>query len=159
MFRPMRRFRQQLSEEECLHILNSGKDGVLAVHGDDGYPYTVPLNYIYLNGAVYIHCAKSGHKLDAIKRNCKVSFCVVSENEILQPKYTTLYKSVIVFGKAEIIEDKDEMYSAVKAIAEKYCPDFKDGIENEIKREWDLLCMVKINPDHISGKQCKEFLK
>ena len=140
MFRPMRRSRQQLSEEECLQILNNGKDGVLAVHGDNGYPYAVPLNYIYLNGAVYIHCAKSGHKLDAIKGNCKVSFCVVSENEILKPKY-------------------NEMYRAVKAIAEKYCPDYKEGIENEIKREWDLLCMVKINPDHITGKQCKEFLK
>ena len=158
MFRPMRRNKQQLSEEECIKILQNGKDGVLAVHGDGGYPYAVPLNYIYLNGAVYFHCAKQGHKLDSIKNDSRVSFCVVSENDILQPKFTTLYKSVIVFGKAEIIEDEKEMYSAVRAIAEKYCPSMYDEIENEIKRDWNGLCIIKISPEHISGKQCKELM-
>ena len=155
----MRRFKQQLSPEECEEILINGKDGVLAVHGDDGYPYAVPLNYVYLDNALYFHCAKSGHKLDAVKSDPKVSFCVVYENEISQPKYTTLFKSVIAFGKAETVTDEDEMYRAVKAIAEKYCPDYKDGIENEIKREWNILAMIKVNIEHISGKQCKEFLK
>ncbi|MBQ7595540.1 MAG: pyridoxamine 5'-phosphate oxidase family protein [Clostridia bacterium] len=158
MFRPMRRSKQQLSDEECLEILLDGKDGVLAVNGDGGYPYAVPLNYIYLNGCIYIHCAKQGHKLDAVKKDGRVSFCVVSENDILQQKFTALYKSVIVFGKAEIVEDEKEMYQAVRAIAEKYCPDMSSETENEIRRDWSGLCIVKIITEHISGKKCKEFL-
>ena len=159
MFRPMRRLNQQLSAQECAEILANGKDGVLAVHGDGGYPYTVPLNYIYSDGCIYFHCAKSGHKLDGIKNDPRVSFCVVSENEILQSEFTTLYKSVIVFGKAEIITDEREMHTAVKAIAEKYCPDFTHGIQSEIQQYRDKLCIVRINAQSITGKQCKEFLK
>ena len=68
-FRPMRRIRQQLTEEENEQILRRGSSGVLAVLGDGGWPYTVPMNYVWLNGAVYLHCAFAGHKLDAI-RNC-----------------------------------------------------------------------------------------
>lgn len=154
----MRRSAQQLSDAECIEILKSGKDGVLAVSGDDSYPYAVPLNYIYLNDCIYFHCAKCGHKLDAIKSNSKVSFCVVSENEILQPKFTTLYKSVIVFGRAEIVTDEKEIYSSAYALAEKYCPDFTDHIDSEIQQYRDNLCIVRIRAENITGKQCKELL-
>lgn len=68
MFRKMRRYRQQLSQEETISILKSGKTAVLGVLGDDGYPYTVPINYVYADGKIYFHGAKSGHKIDAIKR-------------------------------------------------------------------------------------------
>ena len=79
MFREMRRIRQQATEEECLEILKSAKRGVLAVHGDDDYPYTVPMDFVYEDGCLYFHAAKSGHKLDAVRRNDKVSFCVLSD--------------------------------------------------------------------------------
>ena len=69
MFRPMRRFKQQLSKEECEEILNNCKSGVLAVIGDSGYPYAVPLSYVYFNDKIYFHCAKEGHKVDAIANN------------------------------------------------------------------------------------------
>ena len=80
MFRPMRRIRQQLSQAECDAILQKCSSGVLAVAGDDGYPYTVPMSYLYQDGRLYFHCAKSGHKLDAVRREPKVSFCVVGQD-------------------------------------------------------------------------------
>ena len=159
MFREMRRIKQQLTQEECVKILECGRTGVLAVLGDDGYPYTVPINYYYTDGKIYLHCAKSGHKLDAIRSNPKVSFCVVERDDILQEKFTTLFKSAVAFGKAEILTDKEEMRSSVTALAEKYCPDFLDEIPAEVEHGFDMLCMIKINIEHLTGKQGKELIK
>lgn len=159
MFREMRRIKQQLSKEECEEILARGKTGVLAVLGDDGYPYTVPINYYYTDGKIYLHCAKTGHKLDAIKKEQKVSFCVVARDDILQEKYTTLFKSVVAFGKAEILTDENEMRSSVTSLAEKYCTDCLEGIPAEVERGFGILCMIKINIEHMTGKQGKELLK
>ncbi len=159
MFRKMRRFRQELSNEECEKILNEGKDGVLALSGDDGYPYAVPLNYYYSDGNIYFHCAKDGHKIDAVRRCDKASFCVIAKSDVIQEKYTTYYKSVIAFGRISEITDDKEKYDAVKALTEKYCPDFKDGIPEEIEKEWKPLNMLKFRTEHISGKQAKELVK
>lgn len=155
----MRRIKQQLTQEECEKILERGRTGVLAVLGDDGYPYTVPINYYYTDGKIYLHCAKSGHKLDAIRSNPKVSFCVVERDDILQEKFTTLFKSAVAFGKAEILADKEEMCSSVTALAEKYCSDFLDEVPAEVERGFDILCMIKINIEHLTGKQGKELIK
>ena len=155
----MRRIKQQLSKEDCEDILLRGKTGVLAVLGDGGYPYTVPINYYYTDGKIYLHCAKSGHKLDAIRSNPKVSFCVVERDDILQEKFTTLFKSAVAFGKAEILADKEEMRSSVTALAEKYCSDFLDEVPAEVERGFDILCMIKINIEHLTGKQGKELIK
>lgn len=155
----MRRIKQQLTQEECEKILERGRTGVLAVLGDDGYPYTVPINYYYTDGKIYLHCAKSGHKLDAIRSNPKVSFCVVERDDILQEKFTTLFKSAVAFGKAEILVDKEEMRSSVTALAEKYCSDFLDEVPAEVERGFDILCMIKINIEHLTGKQGKELIK
>ncbi len=159
MFREMRRIKQQLTQEECEKILERGRTGVLAVLGDDGYPYTVPINYYYTDSKIYLHCAKSGHKLDAIRSNPKVSFCVVERDDILQEKFTTLFKSAVAFGKAEILADKEEMRSSVTALAEKYCSDFLDEVPAEVERGFDILCMIKINIEHLTGKQGKELIK
>lgn len=119
MFREMRRKKQELSYEECISVLNKCTSGVLAVEGDDGYPYTVPLSY-YLNGdELYFHCAKIGHKLDSIKRNNKVSFCVIDKDEIIPEKFTTHYRSVIVFGKAKIVEYEKECKDILMTLVEK----------------------------------------
>lgn len=155
----MRRIKQQLSKEECEKILVRGKTGVLAVLGDDGYPYTVPINYYYTDGKIYLHCAKTGHKLDAIKKEQKVSFCVVARDDILQEKYTTLFKSVVAFGKAEILTDENEMRSSVTALAEKYCTDCLEGIPAEVESGFGILCIIKISIEHMTGKQGKELLK
>ena len=159
MFREMRRKRQLLSEKECKSILERGKTAVLGVSGDNDYPYTVPINYVYNNDKIYFHCAKEGHKLDAIKKNSKVSLCVVDRDDILQSKYTTIFKSVIIFGRAKTINDEKLMKEALTVFTEKYCPDFKDGIQDEINREFPATCVVEIEIEHISGKQGIELVR
>ena len=95
MFRPMRRHRQQLSQGDCAAILSRGTSGVLAVAGDGGYPYAVPLSYVYQEGTLFFHCAKAGHKLDALRRCSKASFCVIDQDQVVPPEYTTYFRSVI----------------------------------------------------------------
>ena len=98
MFRPMRRHRQQLSQGDCAAILSRGTSGVLAVAGDGGYPYAVPLSYVYQEGTLFFHCAKAGHKLDALRRCSKASFCVIDQDQVVPPEYTTYFRSAIAFG-------------------------------------------------------------
>ncbi len=90
MFREMRRKRQQLPEEECLRILREATSGVLAVEGDGGYPYAVPLSFAHADGRLYFHIARSGHKLDALRRNPRASFCIIDEDRVVPEEYTTL---------------------------------------------------------------------
>ena len=103
MFREMRRKRQQMPESEAIAILERGSHGVLAVLGDGGYPYAVPISYVYEAGKIYMHCAKSGHKLDAVRACEKASFCVVDRDEVVQAEFTTHYRSVIAFGRVHEI--------------------------------------------------------
>lgn len=158
MFRKMRRFKQRLTNDECITILKNSKSGVLAVSGDDGYPYTVPLNFVYADGKIYFHCAKSGHKLDAIKQNNKVSFCVIEKDDVDSEKLTTLFRSVVVFGKAEIMENEEKINSAMLSFGLKYNNDVA-AVEKEIQREWNGLCCVEISIEHITGKQAIELMK
>ncbi len=158
MFRKMRRFKQRLTNDECITILKNSKSGVLAVSGDDGYPYTVPLNFVYADGKIYFHCAKSGHKLDAVRANDKVSFCVIDKNEVDAEKLTTLFKSVVVFGRAKIMSDTEKIKSAMTVFGLKYNNDVA-AVEKEIQREWNGLCCVEISVEHITGKQAIELMK
>ncbi len=160
MFRQMRRNRQQLPTEECIDILKNSTSGVLSVIGDDGYPYGVPLSYVYDSGRLYFHCAKAGHKLDAIKKCPKVSFCVVSNDDVIPEKYTTAFRSVIVFGKARILESNDEIYRSIYALAEKYNPK-GSGEEHkaEIEKFYDALCMIEVEIEHMTGKEGLELAK
>lgn len=158
-FREMRRFRQLLPETECIEILERNTSGVLAVLGDGGYPYAVPLSYVYRGGSLYFHCAKSGHKLDAV-RNCdKVSFCVIDQDRVMPEQYTTWFRSVIVFGRASIMTDEAEIRNAIERLAVKYAPgDSAENRDAAIRREFDALCMVKINVEHMTGKEAIELV-
>ena len=109
--------------EEVKEILYEGTSGVLALSGDDGYPYAVPLSYVYDGGKIYFHCAKAGHKLDAIKRDEKASFCVIGQDQVVPEEYTTYFRSVIVFGKIQIIEDETKKRQAIEKLAVKYTPE------------------------------------
>ena len=160
MFREIRRKRQELTEAECIEILKRNTSGVLAVSGDGGYPYTVPLSYVYDGSALYFHCAKSGHKLDAIKQSDKVSFCVIDQDFIVPQEYTTYFRSVIIFGRASIINRDDEIREAIEKLAIKYYPD--DSSDNRdffIQKEYAALCMVKIDIEHMTGKEAIELVK
>ena len=160
MFREMRRKRQMLSDDDCKIILREGTSGVLALSGDDGYPYAVPLSYVYDGEKIFFHCAKSGHKLDAIRRNPKASFCVVSQDKVVPEKYTTYYRSVIAFGTVRILEDDREKYDSVQEIALKYAPlDTEEQRRAAIEQEWSGLCMLEMTIDHLTGKEARELME
>ena len=159
MFREMRRKRQALTQAQCQAILEQGSCGVLALSGDDGYPYAVPLSYLYHQGKLYFHCAKSGHKLDALRREPKASFCVVAQDQVAPLEYTTLYRSVIVFGRLRELEDDGEKRAAIEALALKYAPQNTPAHREEaIRRDWGPLCVLELTPEHISGKQGKDLI-
>ena len=160
MFRSMRRSRQALSQKECEHLLNKATSGVLALSGDEGYPYALPISFVYDEGKLYFHSAKSGHKIDAIKKEPKASFCIIDQDTIVPEKYTTYFRSVIAFGKLSIIEDELEKYAAIDKLARKYAPN--DTIENrcnEIQREWQPLSMLVMDIEHLSGKEAIELVR
>lgn len=160
MFREMRRKKQKLSKEECDRILSNGTSGVLALHGDDGYPYAVPISYVYDGEKLWFHSAKNGHKIDAVTKNAKASFCVIDQDQIVPEEYTTYFRSVIAFGRIRILEDDEEKRSAVEKLAVKYAPD--DTAENRdqaIEREWKPLCMLEMEIEHLSGKEAIELVR
>ena len=159
MFREMRRKKQALSFEECAAVLNRGTSGVLAVAGDEGYPYAVPLSYVYSGSRIFFHCAPSGHKLDAIARNEKVSFCVVDRDQVVSEEYTTYFRSVIVFGKARILTKEGEKRRAFMALAEKYSPHEEQGRLNELEKTFGHVCLVELQIEHMSGKEAVELVR
>lgn len=159
MFRDMRRNRQQLPQEECLAILERGTCGVLALSGDGGYPYAVPISYVYDNGKIYFHSAVSGHKIDALSRNNKASFCVVDQDRIVPEKYTTCFRSVIAFGKLRILSEPATKRSAIEKLALKYAPaDSASNRGQTIEQSWEAFCMLEMTVEHITGKAARELL-
>ena len=159
MFRPMRRSRQELTRQETDKLLYSCSSGVLALSGDEGWPYAVPLSYVYDGEKIYFHCAKSGHKLDAVKNEPRASFCVIARDDVVPEKFTTFYKSVIVFGRVRVLEDGAEKRAAIEKLARKYSPDESDeSLRDEIDRAWSALCMLELSVEHVSGKQCRELI-
>lgn len=159
MFREMRRKRQKLAKEKCDDILYRGTSGVLALHGDDGYPYAVPISYVYTRKKLWFHSAKAGHKIDAVLRDAKASFCVIDQDRIMPEEYTTYFRSVIAFGTIRILEDEAEKRTAIEQLAVKYAPD--DSEENRsraIEQEWKPLCMLEMEIEHLSGKQAIELV-
>lgn len=159
MFRGMRRKRQELSYEDSVGVLNKGTSGILAVSGEEDYPYAVPLSYVYEDSKLFFHCAKTGHKLDAIAKNNKVSFCVIDQDEVVPEEYTTYFRSVIIFGKARILEEETEKRAALEKLAAKYSPDHEVGRLQEIDKLFKQVCMVEITVDHMTGKESIELVR
>ena len=153
-FRPIRRRSLSLGAEESERILKEGICGVLSVTGDGGIPYGVPVNYVYDGTAIYIHSATEGHKTDALKNNSAVSFTVIGRHEVRPEKFATAYTSVIVFGSAEIVGDAPAKTAALRALAAKYAPDEDENkVSEEIAAYFDKTAVIKIVPEHISGKR------
>lgn len=158
MFREMRRTRQLLAKVVTERILEAGTVGILGVSGDEGYPYVVPLNYVYEAGKIYFHSAKSGHKLDGIAGNSKVSFCVIDQDQVVPEKFTSYYRSVIAFGKAKIVIDDDAKQHALDLLVRKYSPGFEEEGAAEIRKGWNNLCVVEIDVEHVTGKEAIELV-
>ena len=143
-----------------MEILERGTSGVLALSGDGGYPYAVPISYVYHDGKLYFHCARSGHKIDAIARSDKASFCVIDQDQVIPEKYTTYFRSVIAFGRLRVLEDDAAKRAAIERLAAKYAPnDNADNRARAIEREWKPLCMLEMVIEHMSGKQAVELAR
>ncbi|RGS71673.1 pyridoxamine 5'-phosphate oxidase family protein [Mitsuokella sp. AF21-1AC] len=158
MFRKMRRFKQQLTDEACIQILKHEKRGVLSVLGDDGYPYGVPLDHYYNeeNGRLYFHCAVAGHKLDAIRACDKVSYCVTGEGHHEDGvSWSLTFRSVIVFGRMKVLDDHAAALHLARLLGEKFTQD-KAYLDNEIKHAGPRILMLELTPEHITGKRVNE---
>ena len=160
MFRKMRRFKQQISPEECIEVLKNEKRGVLSIMGEDGYPYGMPLDHWYNeeDGNIYFHGAKSGHKVDALKACNKVSYCVMDEGYREEGDWALNIKSVIIFGTITFVEnDKDpEMCKKIGiGLSAKFTEDPDYGVNEFEKVGRNVLCL-KLTPDHMTGKLVNE---
>lgn len=158
MFREMRRKKQLLSADRTEKILIDGKTGILGVAGDDGYPYTVPVNYVYKDDNIFFHCAKADHKLDAMKSHDKVSFCVIEKEDIIPEELTAYFRSAIAFGRADEVTDDDEKWEAMRLLNEKYAPGLREAGDKEIEGQWNALCVMKIRLEHVTGKESIELV-
>lgn len=155
----MRRFRQALTMGQCEEILRRCTSGTLALSGDDGYPYAVPLSYLYGDGKIYFHCAKEGHKIDAVKNCPKASFCVIESDVVIPEKFTTAYRSVIAFGQVRIIDNPEEMRRAITMLSDKYSPNMDSERDKEIDEFFSRLCMLELTVEHMTGKQGLEMMR
>ncbi|MBE6747882.1 MAG: pyridoxamine 5'-phosphate oxidase family protein [Ruminococcaceae bacterium] len=157
MFRELTRKNKALASEECFEILKNETRGVLSVNGDGGFPYSTPMNHFYDEESkkIYFHCGKSGHRLDSLKENNKVSFCVYDQGFKEENDWAFNVKSVIIFGEIKIIEDEEK----IKNITTKLCYKFTDDeeyIKNEIKHYLSETLLLELTPLHICGKKIKE---
>ena len=157
MFREMVRKKQQLPEAECIEILKREKRGVLSLLGDDDYPYGIPLNHYYneADGRLYFHSGKKGHKIDALRRHEKASFCVYDEGFRRDGEWALNIRSVIVFGRIEIISDTETVYEISRQLSRKFTQDGKH-IEDEIRKSGPGTLMFALVPEHMTGKLVNE---
>ena len=147
-----------MPEAETIEILQSCTSGVLAVTGDNDYPYAVPLSYAYKDGKLFFHFAKAGHKIDSIARNNKASFCVIKTDDVIQETFTTHFRSAIAFGKVRILTDDSEKKYALECLVEKYSPDYITEGQSEIAREWKLVNVAELQIEHMTGKAAIEII-
>lgn len=161
MFREMRRVKQLLSREAAEKILRKGEFGVLALTGDDGYPYAVPINYAVEGNKIYFHSAKTGHKLDAIRRNDKASFCVVDKHNVIAEEFTTYFTSAIAFGRIRIVEDNadPDKLRGLELLADKYSAKASPIRRAKEIGRLDALVIPVMTIEHLTGKAARELVK
>ena len=155
MFRDMRRFKQQLPQEECERILRENPRGVLAVLGDDDYPYAVPLNFVFADGCICFHSALTGHKIEAARRYEKASFCVTEQQERSDDGWSYYWKSVIAFGRLREITDEAEKTEKLRLLGNKYFPT-EEMTESDIKKNAARCAVLELKVEHMTAKRVHE---
>lgn len=158
-FRAMRRKRQQLSDEESTGILKKATSGTLAVLGDGGYPYAVPISYVYDDGRLYFHSALSGHKVDAIRGCDRASFCVIDQDNVKPAEYTTYFRSVIAFGRIHIVEDEAERLKIARILGNRYNPNQEEALQKELEHGLSRMLVICFDIEHLTGKEAIELVK
>ena len=157
MFRELVRKNKQLEMEDCVSVLTNETRGVLSVQGEDGYPYGMPMNHFYNaeDGCIYFHCGKVGHRLDALRRCDKVSFCVYEQGCRNEGEWAYNVRSVIVFGRMELIDDLGEIARITRLLSLKFIQD-EEHIRREIEQAAHRTLLMKLKPEHICGKLVRE---
>ena len=130
----------------------------MALLGDNGYPYAVPISYVYHEGKLYFHSAVEGHKVDAIRQCDKASFCVIEQDEVHPERYTTFFRSVIAFGKIHIIEDETEKLQMARMLGNRYNPDQDEALQKELENGLARMLMIRFDIEHLTGKEAKELM-
>lgn len=157
MFRPLRRKKNERTMDQAKALLHSARRGVLAVNGDAGYPYAIPINYWYDEDAqrIIFHSAKAGHKVDALNASDKVCFTVYGEAIVRKEEWAPYVESAVVFGRCHTIEEEESAKAALVQFARKYYPS-EDLIVQAMERSWHGVRMYQIDIEHLSGKEVQE---
>ena len=157
MFREVTRAKQALSTVECIEILKAEKRGVLSVLGDEGYPYGMPMNHWYCeeDGKLYFHSGMKGHRSDAMKACDKASFCVYDAGYRREGEWALNIRSVIVFGRLQVVEDEAAALEFIRRLSAKFTDD-TDYVEREIAQALDHTLIFTLTPEHIAGKLVNE---
>lgn len=160
MFYPMRRGGQQLPQQQALQILQRGSAGVLALMGPNGYPYALPISYVYTDGAIYFHSATAGHKIQAIQHCPRASFCVIDRDQVVPQQYTTYYASAIAFGTVQIVQDNAQRLAALTALGQKYAPgQGQKALQAEIDATGRGAAVLKFTIQHLTAKAARELVE
>ena len=156
-WRRMSRIKQQLTEAECLEVLRSTKRGVLSVTGDGGYPYGVPINHFWrdADGCLYFHGGRRGHKIDALRTSDKASFCTYDDGARDEGEWWLTIKSVIVFGRVEFVDDEALLVEVSRDLSHKFTSD-EGYIEGEIEKDGARTLLLRLVPEHMTGKRVTE---
>ncbi len=157
MFRKLRRIKNEISAEDAKALLRNNKRAAFSVNGDDGYPYTIPINFYYdeNDNKIYFHSAKAGHKIDSVKANDKICFTTWNDGYLDDGDWAFRVSSCVVFGRAKLIDDSKITEDKVRKLARKYYPS-AEAVEEEIKKDINRVQLVAIEIEHISGKKVHE---
>ncbi len=157
MFKELARKQKQIPREECIDLLIKETRGVLAVNGEGGYPYAMPMNHYYNqdDGCIYFHCGKKGHRTEALTRCDKVCFCLCEEGTREDGDWALTVRSVIVFGRVQMIDRLEDVAEITARLSRKFTED-EEYIKNEIERFAKATLLLKLVPEHICGKRVKE---
>ncbi len=157
MFRPMRRNKQQISREECVRVLREEKRGVLSLTGEDGYPYGIPMNHWYCpeDGKLYFHGAKEGHKIDALRKDNRVSYCVWDAGYRKEGEWALNVNSVVVFGRISMVTDAEKAERICAGLCRKFTDD-EEYIRKELRNALPRVQCLELTIDHMTGKLVNE---
>lgn len=152
----MRRIKQRTSKQWAKQVLNSASTGILGMIDKEGRPYQVPLNFVLEKEHIYFHCAKQGFKIDCIQHCEHVSLCVLEKDEVLQEQFATHYGSVLVQGRATLVEKEEEKRHALQCLIDKYCPAFQKEGQKEIQKDFEHCAIIRMDIEATSGKVSKD---
>lgn len=157
MFRSLRNQKKAISEESAKTLLKEAPRAILSVNGDDGYPYAVPVNYLYDEdkNRIYFHSLKGGYKVECMDKSDKVCFTACGKEMIKEEAWAPFVQSVVVFGRCHPIEDRETMFEVLRDFAMKYYPN-EELVHREIKATGHAVQMYEIEIEHMTGKEVQE---